>query len=753
MKLLIVFNSLPEIMFLWYDEDYLKHLKKSLSRDEFWGTFDVDKEDVRLDVIGQRFSPLIASQKYMLDIGNPYSSITCEDGSILVIRQFDDLFYISLCGDGEESEWFLQRRLCFFHYLVNATFGPSTDHLKPVLTLKRQEKWQYLKGILDTWHTLCRQEQMFLVESIEILSVNAELSSRCLHLLEEVLSKANKENTAVHSLLFVNNKLLGLYSKASLQELKPSDILLLIVFVKEKFKYLDQLVPYSLNRTPPQLASRKPSKSTVFAQKESTSPKEINQATAACKSVGSPSSVTDFMSANSTPGIDPSCHSEKYHTPHGSPTSISSNERDGSKQRYYLAEQGNDPDASADNKSETSPTSSEISAGAASRNPSLKETSANSNLTVEEETQKHHRIQLFLKTQDCPFTPCDIDMIKLDSATVLVTISEHKMAKYAVLIYEILRFLRILLKKHGLTIFSDKNFTGKLFEKLDGCIKVLVESISKNSDLHYDILLNNISILKERWESAKQNGLRGYMDSEEAEMPSQLYTPLMEVVKGVRAVFAFLFIQLKQELSERHMKVMSSIHDLAISRFSDFSSYLQVRGQRNVTMTAYYNDFPGLVHFIYINRSTNHLIAPSINHQTESTGNVQHVIKQHVWEMWQYAESHVSKGYSSFIIKDGEFIFSYFIWFEDTMGKSLSVQRNPKPNYRRNFTGVMSSDFYSDLIKHCFPTLNASSVHCYELFCIHIGIVNNKFVTASCKKLAALLWETSGEASSPIGLL
>ena len=58
-----------------------------------------------------------------------------------------------------------------------------------------------------------------------------------------------------------------------------------------------------------------------------------------------------------------------------------------------------------------------------------------------------------------------------------------------------------------------------------------------------------------------------------------------------------------------------------------------------------------------------------------------------------------------------------------------------------------------DMIRQCFPLFSISSVQCYELLCMHIGVVSNRFVATSCKKLSALLWEASGEASSPIGLL
>lgn len=760
MKLLAIFNSLPDIVFLWYDEGYMKHLKKSLSRDDFWKTFDVDSEDILLDVVGQLFSPLIASQKYMLDIGNPYSSITCTDGSIVVIRQFDEHFYVSLCADGEESEWYLQRRLSFFHFLVNAQFGPSTAQLKPASTQQRQQIWKYLEKLLVTWHTLCRQEQIFLVESIEILSVNAELSSKCLQLLGEALLKANKERNAVHSLLLVNNKLLGLYSQPNALELKTSDILLLTVFVKERFRYKDKFVPFSLNRAPPQLASRDVEKSRDnFTREEATCPQKTGNAAPKVipkNASDSPSSVTEYMSANSTPVVEPSFQSiDKFHTPKGgSPISFSGAEepdRTLSEGGSYLSHETEQDGTRRDGKELAS--SEKESNGAASQTSASKSTVHN----PMEERERHHQMQIFLRTRDCPYTPHMVDMIQLDSATVLLLISEHRLSRYAVSIHEILRCLKILLlNKSDILLLTETNLAGKFFDKLENGIKKLVDAITACSELQYDSLLNNLDVLKERWESAKQNGLKSYIESDEKELPANLYTPVAEVVKGMKSVFALLFIQPKQtrqDQVDRHARIISHIQDLAQSRLSDCSSYLQVRGQRNITMTAYYNDFPGLVHFIYINRSTNQLIAPSINQQAVSTTNMQHVVKQHVWEMWQYVENHISSGYSSFIIKDGDFIYSYFIWFEDAMGKPLIVQKNPKPNHNLNLTGVMTSDYYVDLIRTCFPTLSSDSVRCYELFCVHIGIVNNKFVTTSCKKLAAHLWETSGEASSPIGLL
>lgn len=238
-------------------------------------------------------------------------------------QEISELYFVALCGDGEESELFLQRKISFFHRTLLFIFGPcAVDHLKPPYPQKRKQTWQMLNEWLVTWQTLCQQEQMYLVESLERLHVNQELNSVSLNLLGEVLARSNKDGNTMHTLLLVNNKLLGLYSSERSIELRSSDILLLIVLMKKRFRYMDELVPRSVFRTPPPFCSKnlliKDDKSLFEPKKNVSAPVNIED-----QEDRDSTSSSKFHSAPSTPTVSKSPNdTEDFYTPRVSTINI-----------------------------------------------------------------------------------------------------------------------------------------------------------------------------------------------------------------------------------------------------------------------------------------------------------------------------------------------------------------------------------------------------------------------------------------------
>jgi hypothetical protein len=61
--------------------------------------------------------------------------------------------------------------------------------------------------------------------------------------------------------------------------------------------------------------------------------------------------------------------------------------------------------------------------------------------------------------------------------------------------------------------------------------------------------------------------------------------------------------------------------------------------------------------------------------------------------------------------------------------------------------------FIRDLIRQCFPAVQEGSVRCYELMCMHVGLVPVRLAARHIRKLATALFETSLGAHYPISLI
>lgn len=212
---------------------------------------------------------------------------------------------------------FLRRKINFFSYLLRLHYGPcAIDHLKSPYPILRKQIWEKLKSQLETLQLLCQQEQMFLVEALERLHVNAQLNSVSLGLLHEVLIKTNRDGHTVHALLLVNNKLLGLYSNEKCPELLVSDILMLIVLIKNRFRYNDKTVPKSIYRTSPILSDGnsllKEDKILFQSNYTKSEPTQIKPIEESASLLSSNASQQEFHSAISSTSLT---NDEGFYTP------------------------------------------------------------------------------------------------------------------------------------------------------------------------------------------------------------------------------------------------------------------------------------------------------------------------------------------------------------------------------------------------------------------------------------------------------
>ncbi|XP_078359070.1 BLOC-3 complex member HPS1-like [Oculina patagonica] len=762
MKCTLIISSLPDIIFIHADKAFIKHINKVSRKAGFIGE-DHNEDEMDMTALSQIFSPMITSLTYMNDLGNPYSSILCEDGTLFVFSQFDDLVFTAVNGDGEESEEFLKRKLSVVYRLATLHFGASLELLKPEILSAQKKAWKTLGGLIDTWGFLASQQQSFLVEAVERIHVNLSLNEMSISLLDTALGMARNrgEQNVVHALLLVNTKLLALYSSRNASELKAADILLITVLLHNIFPHSKQAIPLTLNRTPPPLAHK-----------------------VLCK--GGPSVSHRILGGPSTP-LGSSAQGHSSRTPkHSNPVDIKR-----SKQNAEADEAGY-PGSSIEDElfysPLPSPTSSDGRETAAQELPKTPATPRENFFTPRADTpdyvkkmleyeevdetdeeeleaasssqstdrrHEYYRQPVFLSSDKCPYLPHVLHFVRLATGTVLVLVSETKQCNVAQFIFQALQSLASIMPsvKQGQRTVQQAQ---AIMERLETAVKKVLDSMRTTVGVAVE---NQVRTLRHRWELVKRGDLLGFLAAPNGvEMPLPLESSVTEMARSLKSLFSVLFCTSRGEpsISPQLLATISQIKEMLQTRLADYEDYLLVKGQRNVTMTAYLEDFPGLVHFIYVDRSSDQVTAPSINTSPSKTRDSQdpcYVIKQKIWDMWTYIHSYLLLGHTFVAVRDGDFLFTYCLWFEDSSGNPVQLQSplpvllgSPPP-------GILSSSFYKDLTRRCFPTAPANVIRCYELMCVHVGLVPVQFAVKHIRRLASALFETSLGAHYPISLI
>ncbi|KAI8038602.1 hypothetical protein M5D96_008510 [Drosophila gunungcola] len=185
----------------------------------------------------------------------------------------------------------------------------------------------------------------------------------------------------------------------------------------------------------------------------------------------------------------------------------------------------------------------------------------------------------------------------------------------------------------------------------------------------------------------------------------------------------------------------SSVHELdqlsdtaanVEAKLLEFAEFLAVKATRNISIDAYLEDFPGLVHFIS-------------------------VPKTKLWSMVEIARSYLKKGQTTVIWKDKAFHYSYFLWFEDQSGGILNTTLDLQQHFLATGAasgngsksptepGALTMDYYHDLADLCFPKLSPAKVRVYELYCIHLGLVTATCAVEHARRLVATISDVVGE--------
>ncbi|KAL6068015.1 hybrid polyketide synthetase [Balamuthia mandrillaris] len=199
--------------------------------------------------------------------------------------------------------------------------------------------------------------------------------------------------------------------------------------------------------------------------------------------------------------------------------------------------------------------------------------------------------------------------------------------------------------------------------------------------------------------------------------------------------------------TEEEMRSLNNIKKQLSSMIRNYATYLITKEHTHLPVLSFLHQFPGLVHFLFVDRTFNRVIAPPITalhgreyktRRRDESLRLKLLVKEKVWDMVYLSQERLSEGYHSMLMKKGAFQYSYRLWMEDTEDFEL-----PFSSDSAIVGGTLPSRlpqnhrYYTKITRRKFA--GRGGVRCYELYTLYLGMLSVKTVLHHDRNLVSIL--------------